>query len=280
MLNEGKLSYLQEKACILRKDVIEMLAESKSGHPGGSLSAADIVATLFFHEMRMDDNDPTWPERDRFVLSKGHAAPILYAALAEKGYFPREEIYTLRKINSRLQGHPDMKKLPGVEFSTGSLGQGASGSVGMALAAKLEKKDWRVYTLIGDGECQEGLIWEAAMAAAHYKLDNLTAFLDHNGLQIDGDITQVMNPEPLDQKWAAFGWHIIKIDGNDIAQIADALEEAKTIKGKPTMIISATLKGKGVSFMENKAEWHGVAPKLDEKEKALAELDAKLACLI
>lgn len=280
MLTEQKIAYLQEKADKMRCDVIEMLAESKSGHPGGSLSAADIVATLYFHEMKLDDNDPVWPDRDRFVLSKGHAAPILYSALTEKGYYPHEEIFTLRKINSRLQGHPDMKKLPGVDMSTGSLGQGISASVGMALASKLEHKEWRVYALLGDGECQEGLVWEAAMAAAHYKLDNLVAFLDHNGLQIDGDITKVMNPEPLAEKWGAFGWHIINIDGHDIQQIADALDEARNTKGKPTMIVAKTKKGKGVSFMEDKAEWHGVAPKPEEKVKALEELNAKLACLI
>ena len=280
MLTEQKIAYLQEKADKMRCDVIEMLAESKSGHPGGSLSAADIVATLYFHEMKLHDNDPVWPERDRFVLSKGHAAPILYSALTEKGYYPHEEIFTLRKINSRLQGHPDMKKLPGVDMSTGSLGQGISASVGMALASKLEHKEWRVYALLGDGECQEGLVWEAAMAAAHYKLDNLVAFLDHNGLQIDGDITKVMNPEPLAEKWGAFGWHIINIDGHDIQQIADALDEARNTKGKPTMIVAKTKKGKGVYFMEDKAEWHGVAPKLEEKVIALEELNAKLACLI
>lgn len=279
MLTEEKLAFLREKAQKLRCDVIEMLTESKSGHPGGSLSAADIVATLYFHEMNIND-DPFWADRDRFVLSKGHAAPILYAALTEKGYFPHEEIYTLRKINSRLQGHPDMKKLPGVEMSTGSLGQGISASVGMALASRLQNKQWRVYALLGDGECEEGIVWEAAMAAAHYKLDNLVAFLDHNGLQIDGDITKVMNPEPLAQKWAAFGWHVIEIDGHDFREIAAALDEAKTIKNQPTMIVARTLKGKGVSFMENKAEWHGVAPKPEEKEKALEELHAKDACLI
>ena len=280
MLTDQKIAFLQEKADKLRCSVIEMLAEAKSGHPGGSLSAADIISTLYFHEMQLHEEDPNWPERDRFVLSKGHAAPILYAALVEKGYYPHEEILTLRKINSRLQGHPDMKKLPGVEMSTGSLGQGISTAVGMALGAKVSAKSWRVYALLGDGECQEGIVWEAAMAAAHYKLDNLVAFLDHNGLQIDGDITKVMNPEPLAEKWAAFGWHVIKIDGHNIREIADALEEARNTKDKPTMIVARTKKGKGVSFMEDKAEWHGVAPKPEEKERALQELHEKLACLV
>lgn len=280
MLTKEKIAFLQEKADKMRCHVIEMLTESKSGHPGGSLSAADVMSTLYFHEMNLHETDPLWPERDRFILSKGHAAPILYAALTEKGYLPQEELLTLRKIDSRLQGHPDMKKLPGVEMSTGSLGQGISTSVGMALASKLDNKEWRVHVLLGDGESQEGLVWEAAMAAAHYKLDNLVAILDYNGLQIDGDIRKVMNPEPFAEKWLAFGWHVICVDGHDFEEIAAALEQAKSTKDKPTMIIAHTKKGKGVSFMEDKAEWHGVAPKPEEREKALEELNKKLACLI
>ncbi|MGI6065834.1 MAG: transketolase [Bacillota bacterium] len=271
-MNQDTVGMLTEKAREIRKDIISMLAEAGSGHPGGSLSAADILTVLYFYEMKIDPDNPHLPDRDRFVLSKGHAAPVLYAALAERGYFPKEELLTLRKIGSRLQGHPDMKKVPGVEISTGSLGQGLSAANGMALAGKLDEKSYRVYVLIGDGESQEGQIWEAAMLAAHYKLDNLTAILDHNGLQIDGKISEVMSPEPLDEKWRAFGWHVEVIDGHNMEEIAAALAKAKTVKGKPTMIIAETVKGKGVSFMEDAAGWHGVAPKPEEAEKALAEL--------
>lgn len=267
-----KIEELKEKAKEIRKDIIKMTCAAGSGHPGGSLSAADIVTALYFHELRLDPSRPEWPDRDRFVLSKGHAAPVLYAALAERGFFPVEELMTLRKLGSRLQGHPDMRKVPGVEMSTGSLGQGLSTANGMAIAANLDQKDYRVYALLGDGEIQEGQIWEAAMAAAHYKLDNVTAFLDHNGFQIDGPVQEVMSPEPVADKWRAFGWHVIVIDGHDIKRILDALDEAKTIKGKPTMIVAETVKGKGVSFMENQVGWHGVAPKPEEAEKALAEL--------
>jgi len=270
----GEIELLKNKAKEIRKNIIKMLGEAGSGHPGGSLSSADIVTVLYFHELRLDPNRPDWPERDRFVLSKGHAAPVLYAALAERGFFPVEELMTLRKLGSRLQGHPDMRKLPGVEMSTGSLGQGLSAANGMALAARLDNKNYRVYALLGDGELDEGMVWEAAMASAHYKLDNLTAFVDHNGLQIDGPVTEVMSPEPVADKWRAFGWHVINIDGHDIKQIIDALDEAKTVKGKPTMIVAETVKGKGVSFMENQVGWHGVAPKPGEVEKALAELDS------
>jgi len=271
----GEIELLKNKAREIRKNIIKMLGEAGSGHPGGSLSSADIVAVLYFHELRLDPNRPDWPDRDRFVLSKGHAAPVLYAALAERGFFPVEELMTLRKLDSRLQGHPDMRKLPGVEMSTGSLGQGLSAANGMALAARLDHKNYRVYALLGDGELDEGMVWEAAMASAHYKLDNLTAFVDHNGLQIDGPITEVMSPEPVADKWRAFGWHVLNIDGHDIKQIIDALNEAKTVKGKPTMIIAETVKGKGVSFMENQVGWHGVAPKPGEVERALAELDSE-----
>lgn len=271
----GQTDFLRHKAREIRKDIIKMLGEAGSGHPGGSLSAADIVTVLFFHELRIDPKRPDWPERDRFVLSKGHAAPVLYAALARRGVFPQEELMTLRKLDSRLQGHPDMRKVPGVDMSTGSLGQGLSVANGMALAARLDQKNYRVYALLGDGELDEGMVWEAAMASAHYKLDNLTAFVDHNGLQIDGPITEVMSPEPVADKWRAFGWHVLSIDGHDLEQIMDALNEAKTVKGKPTMIVAATVKGKGVSFMENQVGWHGVAPNPGEVAKALAELDAE-----
>ncbi|MFA5880730.1 MAG: transketolase [Eubacteriales bacterium] len=263
---------LAVKACKIRQDIIRMLGESKSGHPGGSLSAADIVTTLYFHEMNVDPKNPKNPERDRFVLSKGHAAPVLYAALAEKGFFPVEELMTLRKLNSRLQGHPSMKHLPGVEMSTGSLGQGLSAANGMALAGKLDGRSYRVYVLLGDGEIQEGQVWEAAMAGAHYKLDNVVAFLDHNGLQIDGPISEIMSPEPVADKWRAFGWHVEEIDGHDFRQIIQALAKAKQVKGKPTMIVAKTVKGKGVSFMENQVGWHGNAPSAEQTAQALNEL--------
>ena len=256
----------------IRRDIITMLAESASGHPGGSLSAVEILTYLYFQEMRVKTNEPRWSDRDRFVLSKGHAAPLLYAVLAEKGFFAREELLTFRKINSRLQGHPDMKKVPGVDMSTGSLGQGFSASVGMAIAGKIDKKNYRVYALLGDGEVEEGQVWEAAMAAAHYKLDNLTAFLDYNRLQIDGCIDEVISPEPLDEKFCSFGWNVLCIDGHDFRQIAKAVEEAKAFRGKPTMIVARTVKGKGVSFMENEVGWHGAAPNREQAAQALAEL--------
>jgi transketolase len=263
---------LEDKATQMRRDIVVMVGAAGCGHPGGSLSSADIASALFFGVMRHDVNNPTWPERDRFVLSKGHASPLLYAALAESGYFPREEITTFRAINSRLQGHPDRKKLPGVEFSTGSLGQGLSGSVGMAIAGKLDKKDYRVFCLIGDGESEEGQIWEASMAAAHYKLDNLTAITDFNGLQIDGPNVEIMNVNPLPDKWRAFGWNVIEIDGHDYVQILDALSPKSKVEGKPTMIIAHTIKGKGVSYMENVCDWHGKAPSLEQVDAALCEL--------
>lgn len=256
----------------LRQDIITALVPAKSGHPGGSLSAADIVATLYFHEMRVKPEDPHWPERDRFVLSKGHAAPVLYAALAEKGFFPKEELLGLRQTGRMLQGHPDMKRTPGVDMSTGSLGQGLSAANGMALAGKLDKKDYRVYVLMGDGEMAEGQIWEAAMAAAHYKLDNVTGILDYNGLQIDGSTDQVMSTSPLPDKWQSFGWHVIEVDGHDIEALIAAFAEAKATKGKPTLLLAKTIKGKGVSFMENQVGWHGNAPSAEQAEQALAEL--------
>lgn len=271
-MDNEMLEYLQERAKTLRRHIITMLGEAGSGHPGGSLSAADIVATLYFEVMKLDPQQPGWPERDRFVLSKGHAAPVLYAALAERGFFPVEELMTLRKLDSRLQGHPDMKKLPGVEMSTGSLGQGLSAANGMALAARLDGRDSRVYVLLGDGEIQEGQIWEAAMAAAHYRLDHVIAFLDHNGLQIDGPIREVMSPEPVADKWRAFGWDVQVIDGHDIRQILNAIGYARQVTGRPSMIICETVKGKGVSFMENEAGWHGNAPKPEEVARALVDL--------
>ena len=269
---EKELAVLKAKANEIRQDIIRMLGAAGSGHPGGSLSAADIVTALYFKFLRIDPENTKKPDRDRFILSKGHAAPVLYAALAQRGFFPREELLTLRKLGSRLQGHPDMKKVPGVDMSTGSLGQGLSAANGMALAGRLDGRDYRVYVLLGDGENQEGQVWEAAMASAHYRLDNLTAFLDHNRLQIDGPIEEVMSPEPLAEKWRAFGWDVQVIDGHDMAQILEAVEKAQLVRGRPQMIVAETVKGKGVSFMENQAGWHGAAPKPEEAEKALAEL--------
>ena len=263
---------LGEKANIVRQDIINMLTESSSGHPGGSLSCTDILVTLYFNEMRYDVKNPKDENRDRFVLSKGHAAPALYATLSEAGFFPKEELMTLRKINSKLQGHHNMNYVPGVDMSTGSLGQGVSTAVGMALAGKLDKKDYRVYTILGDGELEEGQVWEAAMCAAHYKLDNLTAFVDYNGLQIDGNVTDVMNPEPISNKFEAFNWNVISIDGHNYEEILSAINEAKSVKGKPTVIVCKTIKGKGVSFMENQCGWHGTAPNKEQCKEAIKEL--------
>ena len=272
VMDQEVIARLEKKAKEIRRDIISMTAAAGSGHPGGSLSAAGIVTALYFQIMRLDPERPDWPDRDRFVLSKGHAAPVLYSALAERGFFRTSELLTLRKLGSRLQGHPDMKSLPGVEMSTGSLGQGLAVANGMALAGKLDNRDYRVFVLMGDGENQEGMIWEAAMAAAHYKLDNLTAFLDHNGLQIDGPVREVMSVEPVADKWKAFGWDVQVIDGHDLSQIINAVEKAKEVKGRPQMIVAETVKGKGVSFMENNVDWHGRAPNPQETEKALAEL--------
>ena len=257
----------------IRKGIIEGVYSAKCGHPGGSLSIADLLAYLYFEELRIDPKNPKDENRDRFVLSKGHTAPALYAALAERGYFEVEELKTLRKTTSRLQGHPDMKGTPGVDMTTGSLGLGISAACGMALSGKVYNKDYRVYTILGDGESEEGQVWEAAMFAAHYKLDNLCAVLDLNKLQIDGPIAEVMNPMPHDEKFRAFGWHVISIDAHDLNQIEAALAEAKTVKGKPTMIIAKSVKGKGVSYMENKCEWHGAAPKEDQYLVAMEELN-------
>lgn len=271
-MKQQYLNELRFKAKAIRRHIIKMTGEAGSGHPGGSLSAADIVTALYFRVMRLDPENPSWPERDRFVLSKGHAAPLLYAALAERGFFSVSELITLRKLGSPLQGHPDMRKVPGVEMSTGSLGQGLSAANGMALAGKLDGRNYRVYVLLGDGESQEGQIWEAAMAAAHYRLDSVTAFLDYNGFQIDGPVKEVMSPEPVADKWRAFGWHVIEIDGHDFEQILSAVEEARDVKGRPTMVVAKTVKGKGVSFMEDQVDWHGVAPNAEQVKKALAEL--------
>lgn len=273
-MDEKKLLYLQEEAKKLRRDILLMLTESQSGHPGGSLSAIDVIAYLFLNEMRYDPANPVWEDRDRFILSKGHAAPALYAVLAYRGYFSRKLLKTLRKLGSPLQGHPDSRKLPGVESSTGSLGQGISVACGIALAGKLDKKDYRVFSLVGDGEIQEGQVWEAAMSAAHYKLDNLCLFIDNNGLQIDGFVEDVMSVYPIADKFRAFGWNTLEIDGHDFTAIEKGVEEFKAAagKGKPTAIVSKSVKGKCISFMENKSSWHGVAPNKDEAEKALEEL--------
>ncbi|MDO4733006.1 MAG: transketolase [Bacillota bacterium] len=257
----------------MRQEIIKMLTASASGHPGGSLSATDFLAVLYGEFMNVDPAEPRKADRDRFVLTKGHAAPALYAILALKGFFPMEELANLRKLGSPLQGHPDMHKVPGVDASTGSLGQGLSLACGMALAAKMDGRDYRVYALMGDGEQQEGQVWEAAMFAAHYKLDNLVILLDHNHLQIDGNIKDVLNPDPLDEKYRAFGWNVIQIDGHDHEQIRTALAQAREVKGQPTVIIGETVKGKGVSFMENQAGWHGKAPNAEQSAQALAELE-------
>ena len=263
---------LEKIARDIRVDIIKETFHAGSGHPGGSLSATDIVTYLYFKEMNIDSADPKKADRDKFVLSKGHAAPVLYAALANKGFFPKEELVTLRKLGSRLQGHPDMRKVPGVEMSTGSLGQGFSASVGMAIAGKLDQNPGRVYVLLGDGELQEGLVWEAAMAAAHYKLDNMVVIVDWNGLQIDGKNEDVMTVTPVDEKFKSFGFHVIRIDGHSFAEIEAALAEARKTKGKPTAIVAKTIKGKGVSFMEDNYGWHGKAPNDEEARKAVAEL--------
>ncbi|HHW60387.1 MAG TPA: transketolase [Syntrophomonadaceae bacterium] len=272
-INDVSIALVEEKARQIRRDIIQMLSQAGSGHTGGSLSAADIVSCLYFWEMKLDPARPDWEERDRFVLSKGHAAPVLYAALAEKGYFPRKDIFGLRKLGSPLQGHPDMRKIPGVEASTGSLGQGVSWAVGMAQSARIDQKAFRVYTLLGDGELQEGMVWEALMAAAHYGLDNLVAIVDHNGLQIDGRICDVLSPEPIADKFRAFGWETLVVDGHAVPDLMRALNTARDTKGKPTAIVAKTVKGKGCSFMENRAEWHGKAPTAEEAAKALAELE-------
>lgn len=269
--NMADIKMLDEKARTIRKHIINMIFEAGSGHPGGSLSSADILTALYFHTMRHNPLEPEWSDRDRFILSKGHAAPALYATLAEAGYFPIKELLSLRKIGSMLQGHPDIK-IPGVDVSSGSLGQGLSIADGLALAARLDKKVYRVYALLGDGECDEGQVWEAAILASHYKLDNLTAIVDRNGLQIDGPTEKIMCIEPIAGKWRAFGWHVIEIDGNKIVEIIAALDEAKRISGRPTVIIAHTFKGKGVSFMEWISAFHGKTLSKEELKIALQEL--------
>lgn len=274
--SDEDIGLLRQKANLIRRHVLRMIFAAGSGHPGGSLSYADILAALYFKIMNHRSQDPQWEDRDRLVLSKGHAAPAYYAALAESGYFPVSELITLRKLGSRLQGHPSRNKTPGVEMSTGSLGQGLSVANGMALAAKLDKRSYRIFCLCGDGEMQSGQIWEAAMLGAHYKLDNVTAFLDRNRLQIDGPTETIMSIEPIAKKWDAFGWNVIEIDGHDMRQILDACDMTKEIKGKPTMIIAHTVKGKGVSFMENSVPFHGKAPTEDELRRGLRELGEEI----
>jgi transketolase len=268
---------LEIAATKVRMGVIEGVYNAKAGHPGGSLSVADTLTYLYMHRMHVDPNEPEMPTRDRLVLSKGHTAPALYSVLAQRGFFPVEELKTLRKIGSRLQGHPVRGKTPGVDMSTGSLGQGISAACGMALSGKVSCDAYKVYAILGDGEIQEGQVWEAAMFAAHYKLDNLVAVVDNNGLQIDGKISEVMSPYPIDQKFEAFGWHVININGHDFNEIEKAFNEAETVIGKPTVIIQRTTKGKGVSFMENQVGWHGKAPNDEEYAKAMDELKAHLA---
>ncbi len=264
--------HLQKIALEIRKGALTAVYTAASGHPGGSLGIAELLAYLYFEEMHVDPKNPKDPDRDRFVLSKGHTSPALYAALAEKGFFPKEDLKTFRQKDSYLQGHPDMKHIPGVDMSTGSLGQGISAACGMALSGKISEKKYRVWTILGDGECEEGQVWEAAMFAAHYGLNNLCAFVDFNGLQIDGPVTEVMNPTPLDTKFAAFGWNTLVIDGHDFDQIASAVEAAKR-SAKPTAVICKTIKGKGVSYMENICSWHGSAPKTEQYEQGMRELE-------
>ena len=275
-MTSNELKELQILACKVRMGIIESTHAAKCGHPGGSMSAADMFTYLYFKELNVDPKNPQWEDRDRFVLSKGHTAPGLYTALALRGFFPVEDLITLRKVGSYLQGHPNMNSVPGVDMSTGSLGQGISAACGMALSAKLKNKSNRVYTLLGDGEIQEGQVWEACMFASHYKLDNLCVIVDNNNLQIDGDIRKVMKPHPIDKKLEAFGFHVEVIDGHDFEAIESALATAKTVKGQPSAIVMTTVKGKDVSFMENNAGWHGVAPNDAQYEQAMAELKTKL----
>jgi len=263
---------MEERAKVIRRHVVRMLARAGSGHPGSSLSTVDLLVALFYNKLKHNPQQPAWPDRDRFVLSKGHGCPALYAVLAEKGYFGIDKLDTLRQFGSILQGHPCMKTTPGIEISGGSLGQGLSVGLGIALAAKLDKKDYRTYVMLGDGEIEEGQVWEAAMAASHYKADNLCAIIDQNGLQIDGFIHEIMSSYPIPDKWRGFGWHVIEINGHDYKAISSAYDEAEKIKGRSTVIVAKTIKGKGVSFMENQVDWHGKAPSKEEAERALAEL--------
>ncbi|MBQ7035961.1 MAG: transketolase [Clostridia bacterium] len=272
MLENSKKQMLAEKANHIRQHIVTEVHSAGAGHPGGSLGIADIMAYLYFDVMNIDPKNPKNPDRDRFVLSKGHCAPALYGTLAERGYFPTEDLKGFRSVDSYLEGHPDMKGVPGVDMSSGSLGQGICAANGMALAAKIDKKDYRVYSILGDGEIEEGQVWEAAMFAAHYGLDNLTAFVDFNGLQIDGDITKVMNPTPIDKKFEAFGWNVVIADAHDFDSLEAAIENAKATKGKPTVVIAKSIKGKGVSYMEGQAGWHGKAPNDEEYAIAMKEL--------
>ncbi len=276
-MQETQKKQLQKTACEIRLGIIEAVHSAKSGHPGGSLSIADSLTYLYFCEMNINPQDPQNVDRDRLVLSKGHCSPALYSVLAERGYFPKEELKSFRQIGSRLQGHPDMKGIPGVDMSSGSLGQGISAACGMALGAKVNGKDYRVYTILGDGECEEGQVWEAAMFAGNKKLDNLCAIVDYNGLQIDGSLSEVCSPEPFDKKFEAFGWNVICIDAHNFDEIEAALKAARDTKGKPTVIIQKSVKGKGVSFMENSVSWHGAAPNDEQYEIAVNELKAALA---
>ncbi len=275
-MDQVKRAHIKHEADLIRLGILDGVHAAASGHPGGSLSIADILAYLYHAEMRIDPQDPAWDSRDRFVLSKGHAAPALYAALAGKGYFPREWIMELRQVDAVLQGHPDMKHTPGVDMSTGSLGQGISAAVGMALAAKIDGKDYRTYTIVGDGESEEGQVWEALMFAARHDLDNLCVIIDYNGLQIDGNIADIVNPAPYEDKLAAFGFHVITIDAHDFDQIEAAFTEARSVSGKPTAIVANSVKGKGVSYMENQVKWHGSAPKDDLYAEAVAEIRAQM----
>jgi len=277
-ISDRRVRELEDLSNLARKRIVKMICKAGSGHPGGSLSALDIITALYFDIMQHDPKRPTWEKRDRFVLSKGHAAPALYATLAEAGYFKVDELDTLRQVGSKLQGHPDMKRLPGIDMSTGSLGQGMATAVGMALGLKLDKHRNRVYCMIGDGESEEGAIWEAGMAASHFKCDNLTVFLDRNELQIDGPTEKVMTLEPLADKWKAFGWNVIEINGHDFKRIIGAVDAAKEKQGKPTMIIAHTVKGKGVSFMEGSLKFHGKAPNKEELCKALEDLENFRGC--
>lgn len=270
-----KVEELEKMAKQVRKGIIEAVYSNQSGHPGGSLSVADILTVLYFKEMNIDEENPNWDDRDRLVLSKGHCSPALYSCLANRGFFPVEDLKTFRNINSYLQGHPDKNKVPGVDMTTGSLGQGLSSANGMAIAGKMDEKDYRVYCILGDGEIEEGQIWEAAMAANKYKLDNLCVIVDNNNLQIDGTIEEVMSSYPIDEKFRSFGFEIIKIDGHDITEIIKAFDVAKNVKGKPTCIIAKTIKGKGISFMENQVGWHGKAPNEEQYIQALQELEEK-----
>lgn len=275
-MNDAKLKELKVLACKVRMGIIEGVFNAKSGHPGGSLSIADIMTYLYFSEMNVNPEEPACPDRDRLVLSKGHTAPALYSAMAHKGYFPVDELKTLRKSDSRLQGHPSMKYLPGIDMCTGSLGQGISAAVGMALGAKLQNKNFRVYTPLGDGEIEEGQVWEAAMFAGNHALDNLVAIVDNNNLQIDGTCEEVNAPYPIKEKFEAFGWNVVEINGHCFKQIEEAFEAAKACKGKPTCIVAKTIKGKGVSYMEDVCSWHGSAPNKEQYDIAMAELTASL----